>query len=114
MARGDLWARLVRQLRPCVPWALEHLRQGREAIPYENAELLACAATDNGDVCYWLRTGAEHADRWTIVVNEPRGPRWAGYDGGLVEFLAAALTGRHTVDVFPVDLPSNGATFGPY
>jgi hypothetical protein len=95
-------------------WALDYLRSGGEAVPYENSELLSVCKTDNGDVGYWLRRPADSPDSWNIVVNEARGPRWSLFDGGIVEFLVAVLSGNHRVTVFPDDFPSDQPEFAPY
>jgi len=95
-------------------WALDYLRNGGEAIPYQNSELLSFGRTDNGDVCYWLRHPADNPDEWKVVVNEPRGPRWSTFERGVVEFLIGVLSGTHRVSVFPDDFPSDEPEFAPY
>ena len=94
--------------------ALDYLRRGGEVIPYENSELLASCRTDNGDTGYWLRRPADNPDAWNIVVNEARGTRWSTFDGGIVTFLVAVLTGTHHVNVFPEDFPSDQLKFVTY
>jgi hypothetical protein len=94
-------------------WALDYLRDGGLDIPYQIAELLPFAGTDNGDTCYWLRRPADDPDAWTVVVNKGD-PEWATFDGDAVEFLFAVLSGRHDVYLFPEDFPSEEPTFQPY
>jgi hypothetical protein len=94
--------------------ALDYLRNGGEAIPYQNAEILSFGRTDNGDYCYWLRRPASEPDAWTVVVNEARGPEWSTFEHGVVEFLLGVLSGSHHVGVFPEDFPSEEPTFEPY
>jgi hypothetical protein len=94
---------------------LDYLRESGMDIPYQNAELLPFAGTNNGDFCYWLRHPADDPDAWTVVVGErSAGPEWSTFDGGVVEFLYAVLSGRHQVSVFPEDFPSEEPTFEPY
>lgn len=85
-----------------------------EDVPYrlENpAELLPAALTDNGDIVYWHVDDPKHPDRWSITVNESRGPEWFRYDGGFTAFLADVLSRRIRVSVFPDDFPSQNPTF---
>ena len=86
--------------------ALLYLRNEGEEPPYEPADLIPWAITDNGDVAYFLTSG----DPWTVVINESRGPDWYAFDGGVTEFLVAWLSGRERVSVFPDDSPL-GPTF---
>ena len=85
--------------------ALLYLREQGEELPYEPADLLPWAITDNGDVAYLLMTN----DPWTVVINEGRGPDWHAFDGGVTAFLAAWMSGRERVGVFPDDVPAAGA-----
>ena len=84
---------------------LREVRDDGEALPYEPDELVAWAITDNGDTLYW-RTG-DDPDRWTVTVNEGRGPEWHDFDGTATAFLAAWLAGRERVSVFPDDVPGD-------
>jgi hypothetical protein len=43
---------------------------------------------------------ADAPDEWTVVVNETRGDRWDGFDGGVVAFLVAVFVDGHRVSVF--------------
>ncbi len=83
--------------------ALPYLREQGEELPYEPADLLPWAITDNGDVAYLLMTGG------TVVINEGRGPDRHAFDGGVTAFLAAWMSGRERVSVFPDDVPAPGA-----
>jgi hypothetical protein len=75
--------------------------------------LVPWAVTDNGDVCFWDGDPARDPNRWTVVVNEGRGPQWERYAGDASSFLADVLARRHTVEVFPPDFPSPRPTFEP-
>jgi hypothetical protein len=67
------------------------------------------AITDNGDTLYWLKNRG--ADRWAIVINESRGPRWARFEMATCEFLAALFRRDIRVEVFPDDFPSESVSF---
>lgn len=95
-------------------WTLDQIRESGEVIPFSNEELLPVAQTDNGDSVYWLRRPNDDPEQWTIVVNEPRGPEWVSFDGGLVAFLAAVLGGSFVASIFPDDFPSEEPVFEPY
>ena len=86
---------------------LDALHALGEDLPYE--PLIPFAFTDNGDVVYWHATG--EPDEWRVVVNESRGPEWHAFDGNATEFLAATLSGRHRVPMFPPDFPSGEPEF---
>jgi len=98
-------------------WALRTLREGGEAIPYpifpESGGLLPWGITDNGNVCYW-RTASSNPSRWTVAVNESRGPTWDDFAGTMVDFLLAVLSRRRRCVVFPDDFPSDHPTFTPH
>lgn len=86
-------------------------------IPYrvtDPAELLPAAITENGDIIYWHITDPADPDSWTITVNESRGPEWFRYPGGFTSFLAAMLTRRIRVTVFPRDYPVEHPEYFPY
>jgi hypothetical protein len=93
---------------------MDHLRRAGEVIPYQNAELLACFRTDNGDTGYLVRRPVDQPDAWTIVINEARGTRWSTFDGGIVQFLQMVLSSRYRVVVFPDDFPSSQPGFARY
>ncbi|MCZ4123102.1 SMI1/KNR4 family protein [Streptomyces sp. H39-S7] len=97
--------------------ALRTLRDDfSEEVPFrleQPYEILTFAVTDNGDQCYWLRTG-DDPDQWTVLVNEARGPEWFPFDGNATAFLAATLSRRITVPVFPDDFPTDPPMFAPY
>ncbi|MET9680193.1 SMI1/KNR4 family protein [Streptomyces coeruleorubidus] len=88
--------------------AAEVLHQARERsvnIPYETDELLAVGATDNGDTIYWVTRPEDEPSSWTITVNGARNMKWPHFEGGLVELLAAVMSGARRVDVFPQVFP---------
>ncbi len=88
-----------------------------EELPYEPrvaaGGLLPWAITDNGDTAYWRIDDPAAPDGWTVVVNEGRGPDWHAFDGGAPAFLAAWLSGRERVSVFPDDVPEDPPGFTP-
>lgn len=91
---ADLAVQVERQLG-----ALRELRDAGEPCPYsfypEPGGLLPFAATDNGDVLFWLTSGSP--DNWSVVVNEARSPLYAAHQCNMVDFLTDLLTGkRHT------------------
>jgi hypothetical protein len=89
---------------------LDALRTLGEELPYE--PLLPFAFTDNGDVVYWHQRTPD-PDTWTVAVNESRGPEWHAFDGTATEFLAASLSGRERVPMFPEDFPGPDPSFAP-
>jgi hypothetical protein len=96
--------------------AAEILDQARERggnIPYETDELLAVAATDNRDTIYWVTRPEDEPNSWTTTANGARNMKWPHFEGGLVEFLAAVMSGAHRVDVFPQVFPRK-PVFSPY
>ncbi|GHH58244.1 hypothetical protein FHS35_007240 [Streptomyces umbrinus] len=82
---------------------LESLRESGGRIPYETNELLPVGKTDNGDTVYWVTRPEDAPNSWTVVANGARNTEWPHFDGGIVEFLVAVLSGAHQVDVFPRD-----------
>ena len=97
-----------------VAWALNYLRERGENIPYVESELIPVATDDNGDTCFLLCRPAEDPDLWTVVINEARGPRWESFDGGLTDFIYAALSRNRRFTLFPEDFPGDEPTFSPY
>lgn len=95
--------------------ALRTLRDSGEEVPFgvENTdeELVPWAITDNGDVCYWVRSTSDDPDEWVVTVNEARGPRWKTFALSTSEFLVAVLSGNLRVDLFPDDFPSDSPVF---
>ncbi|GAA4262741.1 hypothetical protein [Dactylosporangium darangshiense] len=81
-------------------------------VPFALDDLLPVAMTDNGDTVYWLRQGSP--DAWKIVANGARNTKWPHFDGGIVAFLHAVLSGAHHVEVFPRSFPGSRRTFDPY
>jgi len=58
----------------------------------EPGGLLIWGSTSNGDVCFW-DTSEVDPDRWTVVVFWLSARMWDRFDGGVAEFLLAALRG---------------------
>ncbi len=94
---------------------LRELQAGGEEVPFGleigNEELVPWAITDNGDVCYWVRSSSQDPDDWIVTVNEARGPRWTTFALSASEFLVVVLSGNLTVDLFPHDFPSDSPAF---
>lgn len=86
---------------------------GREKIPYETNDLLAVGKTDNGDTIYWVTDPQDTPNAWKVVANGARNTKWPRFDGGIVEFLVAVLSGAARIDVFPRDFPSARPLFKP-
>lgn len=95
--------------------ALRTLREQGETIPFDlepgNEQVLPWGITDNGDVCYWVTHPYKEPDKWTVVVNEARGPHWEQFNGSVTEFLAAVLSRTLTVPIFPSEFPSEAPIF---
>lgn len=74
--------------------ALRYCQGYGEHVPYRieagREELFSWGGTDNGDTCYWVMAG-DDPDSWTVTVNETRSDLWYPFDGGLAEFIFAAL-----------------------
>ncbi len=70
-----------------------------EPLYPEPGGLLPWGLTDNGDRLYWQTTG--HADSWTIVARESRGPESASYPLSMTGLLFAWLSAEIEVPVFP-------------
>lgn len=85
-----------------------------EPVPYPVDRLMAVAGTDNGDTVYWVQHAADDPDRWTVVANGARNAKWPEFPGGLVEYLAAVLSGAVRPEVFPRSFPHREPTFEPY
>lgn len=83
-----------------------------EELPYPlypaPGGLLPFGATDNGDVLYWLTSGSP--DRWTVVVNEARGPDYDHHYCSMTTFLAEVISGQRRCRIFPRSFPTE-ATF---
>lgn len=100
----------------CLARGREVLRElsRNEEQPYPVDELVPVATTDNGDTIYWVATPIDTPDVWTITGNEARGVRWPNFEGGIVDFLVAMLTGRRYFEIFPRSFPSSGPEFSRY
>jgi hypothetical protein len=83
------------------------------AAPYElnpNPNgLLPWGVTDNGDVLYWLCSGAPST--WAIVVCDSRASRWLDFRQTFGEFLNGVVTKKLNLDIFPDDFPSESPKF---
>lgn len=97
--------------------ALRVLQRQGEAIPFQidtgNEVLLPWAITDNGDVVYWVADPRDEPNKWSVVINEARGPLWEGFDGSATEFLRAVLAKSFVPSSFPGDFPSDEPIFEP-
>lgn len=93
---------------------LDQLRESGENIPYPTEELLPVGTTDNGDTIYWVRRPEVDPDRWPIVANAARNTKWPEFDGGIVQFLVATLSGRYRCEVFPDSFPGDEPVFSKY
>lgn len=93
---------------------LEMMPEGLQArVPYDIDHLLAAGKTDNGDTIYWVTEPEDAPNEWTITANGARNTKWPRFDGGIVEFLVAVLSGSTRMDVFPSGFPSARPAFAP-
>ncbi|WP_316773524.1 hypothetical protein [Streptomyces sasae] len=83
----------------------------RKRVPYDIDHLLAVGKTDNGDTIYWVTEPEAAPNEWTVTANGARNTKWPHFEGGIVEFLVAILSGATRLDVFPSDFPSASPTF---
>lgn len=102
--------RLVESARRSVE-ILEQLAENGEALPYTPRELMPVAKTDNGDTVYWVMRPESDADSWGIVGNAARNVVWPEFDGGIVEFLVAVLSGVRYFEIFPRSFPGETHLF---
>ncbi|WP_189132511.1 SMI1/KNR4 family protein [Wenjunlia tyrosinilytica] len=103
--------------QPCAAWreldlvhqveqglsSLRFLRDAGALVPYrveDPADLVPFGRAENGDECYWRRTGVE-PDEWTVVVGDARGDRWTEFDGGLAEFVLGVLAASSSIAFNP-------------
>ncbi|WP_405924342.1 hypothetical protein [Streptomyces sp. NBC_00035] len=93
---------------------LDDLRESGGKVPYETNELLPVGKTDNGDTVYWVTRPEGAPNSWTVVANGARNMKWPHFDGGIVDFLVAVLSGAHRVDVFPNDFVRAEPVFDGY
>ncbi|MDT0267681.1 SMI1/KNR4 family protein [Streptomyces sp. DSM 44915] len=89
---------------------LDQLRE-KEDIPFATEELLPVAKTDNGDTIYWVTRPEDDPDAWTLTGNGARNTRWPRFDGGIVAFLVATLSGAHKMAIFPNGFPTERPVF---
>ncbi|ARU54294.1 hypothetical protein OLMES_0187 [Oleiphilus messinensis] len=71
--------------------------------------LLPFAATDNGDVLFWLVDG--DPENWSIVINDARQDEYEKFDVSLVAFLTDILSNKLKSDVLPVGFPTENPSF---
>ncbi|MER8002750.1 histone-like nucleoid-structuring protein Lsr2 [Streptomyces sp. NPDC095613] len=83
------------------------------SVPHDPQYLFAIGVTDNGEYLFWITEPPSRSEQWHLAVNEARGPRWYAHEGGIADFLAAVLSGREHVHLFPRDLLDRGAFFAP-
>lgn len=83
---------------------------GHELFPAAGG-LLPFGATDNGHVLFW-ETKGEPQD-WTVIVREPRAPRYERFASNMTGFLHDILSRREVCAVFPEDFPDAHPVFTP-
>jgi hypothetical protein len=83
-------------------------------MPYSVNELLPVVKSDNGDTIFWVARQPDDPGLWRITGHEARGIAWPSYDGGIVEFLVAVLSGARRFEIFPRDFPSDSPSFSRY
>jgi len=81
------------------------LKRAGDEIPCDEALLIPVCGTDNGNRVFWVRDPLGDPNRWTLLVNEPRGPQWVKFEGGILQFLVEILSGSTKIEVFPEDYP---------
>ncbi|MBW3087112.1 hypothetical protein KEM60_03342 [Austwickia sp. TVS 96-490-7B] len=95
--------------------ALRTLREGGEEVPFElnigDEQLAPWAVTDNGDICYWVRSSSHDPDQWIVTVNDSREPLWMTLPFTTAEFLYKILSRNLRLDIFPEDFPSHSPRF---
>ncbi|MFB7179829.1 SMI1/KNR4 family protein [Streptomyces sp. NPDC056257] len=105
------WISLTGPMAAIVGQQLAVDRANGWPVPYDPRHLFAIGVTGNGEYVFWVTEPQDDPDRWRIAVNEPRGPSWFSFDGGLVRFLTAVLDGRTRVPLFPDMLTEQGSCF---
>ncbi|MFD5319209.1 SMI1/KNR4 family protein [Streptomyces sp. NPDC127098] len=70
------------------------------------------AIAEDGQTLYWLIAPGHEPARWTVMVNEGRGPYWEHHDTGSTGFLAELLTGRRQSEILG-DLSGPDHRFDP-
>ncbi|KAB8167142.1 hypothetical protein FH609_012170 [Streptomyces sp. 3MP-14] len=91
---------------------LDQLR-ANEDIPFPTEDLLPVAKTDNGDTLYWVTRPPNDPDSWTLTGNAARNRKWPLFDGGIVAFLVATLSGAHRMEILPNGFPTDSPVFVP-
>ena len=86
--------------------ALNTLRDQFEIkIPYplhpQEGGLLPWAATDNGDVLFWLKEG--NPENWTIVINEARVEYYEHFETSMTGFIYKLLSKEILSSIIPTD-----------
>jgi hypothetical protein len=108
--KRDLPTQIERQLG-----AMRQVRDAGEKMKYplfpEPGGLLPWGLTDNGDVFYWLTTGAP--DSWTVVTNVGRGPDYEEFKMSMTDFLAGILSRKAKSEAFPEDFQPGAPFFTP-
>ncbi|MER6222308.1 SMI1/KNR4 family protein [Streptomyces sp900105755] len=77
------------------------------------SRLVSWGSTPSGEVLYWLVRPHQDPDRWTVMVNESRGPRWEHFETDCTEFLSGILTGRLRSRILASRLPAAEHEFRP-
>ncbi|MER5522119.1 SMI1/KNR4 family protein [Streptomyces sp. NPDC002763] len=112
--RSEFWPTRLVDAAERAAELLEQMPESlRKKVPYRIDHLLAVGKTDNGDTIYWVTDPETRPNEWTVTANGARNTKWPHFDGGLVEFLAAVLSGTTRMDVFPSDFPSARPAFAP-
>ncbi|RPE41488.1 hypothetical protein EDD90_4574 [Streptomyces sp. Ag109_O5-1] len=85
----------------------------RERVPYDIDHLLAAGKTDNGDTIYWFIEPEDAPNQWTVTANGARNTKWPHFEGGIVDFLVAILSGAPRLDMLPSGFLSARPAFAP-
>jgi hypothetical protein len=74
--------------------------------------LLPFGRSDNGDALYWVTEG-KPAD-WTVLVHDPRAPRWETFELNMTDFISSVLKRKITCTIFPDDFPTDNPRFSSH